>query len=99
MGKFGYFQHVLCHNSIQGVERYFADQSVGCEPDSVIQQGRRPTKLLEDGYFCLKLPGRENSPGPPGRRLRGRGVIFSKWLWVLDCRGAAVRGRQGCYCE
>ena len=29
----------------------------------------------------------------------GRGVIFSKWLWVLDCRGAAVRGRQGSYCE
>ena len=28
-----------------------------------------------------------------------RGVIFSKWLWVLDCRGAAVRGRQGSYCE
>ena len=55
----------------QGVERHFADQSVGCEPDSVIQQGGRPTKLLEDGYFCLKLPGRENSPGSPGRRLRG----------------------------
>ena len=28
-----------------------------------------------------------------------RGVIFSKWLWVLDCRGAAVRGRQGSHCE
>ena len=28
-----------------------------------------------------------------------RGVIFSKWLWVLDCRGAAVRGRQDSYCE
>ena len=23
-----------------------------------------------------------------------RGVIFSKWLWVLDCRGAAVRGAK-----
>ena len=28
-----------------------------------------------------------------------RGVIFSKWLWVLDSRGAAVKGRQGSYCE
>ena len=28
-----------------------------------------------------------------------RGVIFLKWLWVLDCRGAAVRGHQGSYCE
>ena len=31
--------------------------------------------------------------------LKYRGVIFSKWLWVLDCRGAAVRGRQGSHCE
>ena len=31
--------------------------------------------------------------------IQGRGVIFSKWLWVLDCRGAAVRGRQGSYFE
>ena len=23
-----------------------------------------------------------------------RGVIFSKWLWVLDCRGAAVGGAK-----
>ena len=45
-----------------------------------------------------RLAGAGHARCPDGPVLPGdpvaRGVIFSKWLWVLDCRGAAVRGAK-----